>query len=434
MRSMKNSTSVLIENIPNDWEAKKIKYVFDERKEFNDPIKTDILISLTHKKGVIPHSEKGDVGNKAKNDITKYKIVHPGDIVINSMNVIIGSSGLSDYFGLVSPVYYMLYKKDKKYIDRFFHYLFRSYVFQKSLVGVGNGILEHRMRVPIDKLGSHFIPIPPFQEQEIITNYLDKKTKKIDTLIEKIYKKVELIKEQRYSLINYSVIKGLSTNVEMKDSGIEWIGQIPKHWEMSRLGFLGNLSNGVSKGAEFFGEGYPFISYTDVYNNDELPTPSGLMRSNEKEWDKYSVRKGDIFFTRTSETIDDIGVSSVCLKSIEKCSFSGFLIRFRPIDKKLDTNFARYFFRSSSPLTHFTKEMNMVTRSSLSQGLLKSCPVVIPPLSEQKKIASYLSKKIDKLDKTIFLETKKIDLLKEYRQSLISSIVTGKVRISEDML
>ena len=224
--------------------GQKIKYVFDERREINDPIQTDVLVSLTHDRGVILHSEKGDIGNKEKDDIKKYKIVHPGDIVVNSMNVIIGSSGLSDYFGLVSPVYYMLVKKDPNFDNRFFHHLFRSTVFQKSLIGVGNGILEHRMRIPVDKLGGHSIPLPSANEQHLISQYLDKKTEQIDQLVEKTQKKIDLLKEQRTSLINHYVTKGLDPNVEMKDSGVEWIGEIPSHWELIRLKYLVSLEGG----------------------------------------------------------------------------------------------------------------------------------------------------------------------------------------------
>ena len=135
----------------------------------NDPIRSEVLISLTHDRGVIPHSEKGDIGNKEKNDLTKYKLVYPNDLVVNSMNVIIGSSGLSKFYGLVSPVYYMLKTRDPEMDPWYFHYLFRSVVFQKSLIGVGNGILEHRMRVSMEKLGSHRIPLPPKTEQHVIS-------------------------------------------------------------------------------------------------------------------------------------------------------------------------------------------------------------------------------------------------------------------------
>ena len=240
--NMRDTEHEWIGTIPFHWDLKKIKFVFWDRKENNDPIKSENLISLTIEKGVIPHSEKTGGGNKPKEDLTKYKLVYPGDIVINSMNVIAGAVGISKYFGVVSPVYYMLIPKDLDHSNEYFHHLFRTETFQKSLYGLGNGILIKeneetgklntiRMRIPIDKLGDQFIPVPPSDEQELISRYLDKRSEQIDHLVEKIRKKIKLLKEQRTTLINQCVTKGLDPIVEMKDSGIEWIGKIPKHWK-----------------------------------------------------------------------------------------------------------------------------------------------------------------------------------------------------------
>ena len=176
------------------------------------------------------------------------------------------------------------------------------------------------------------------------------------------------------------------------------------------------------------------MTYSDVYNNDVIPKPSGLFKSTPGDWETYSVKYGDIFFTRTSETNDDIGISSVCLKTIEKSSFSGFLIRFRPMSGEIDVNYSRYFFRSFILNTHFSKEMNQVTRSSLSQELIKRTPITLPPPSEQKQISDYLDKETSKIDQMVDNETKRIDLLKEYRQSLISNVVTGKIDVRDEVV
>jgi type I restriction enzyme, S subunit len=225
---MKDSGLEWVGKIPNGWKVEKIKYIFWERKEMNDPIKTNNLISLTLEKGVIPHSEKGTGGNKPKDDISKYKLVYPGDIVLNSMNVIVGSVGLSNYFGVVSPVYYMLIPSDKNDDVTYFHHMFRGEMFQKSLIGLGNGILiKHsetsgksntiRMRIPMSKLNQERIPYPPKKEQQQISNYLDQETKKIDTLVEKENKRIEFFKEYRQSLIS-EVVTG---KIDVRDEVIQ---------------------------------------------------------------------------------------------------------------------------------------------------------------------------------------------------------------------
>ena len=219
------------------------------------------------------------------------------------------------------------------------------------------------------------IPLPPLSEQPQIADFLDHKTGQIDELIRIKERRIELLQEERTALINQAVTKGLDPNVEMKLSGLEWIGAIPAHWEIIKLRYLGILQNGISKDADSFGLGYPFLSYGDVYNGETLPAQvKGLVESTETDKERYSVKEGDVFFTRTSETIEEIGISSTCMKTIENCVFSGFLIRFRNISKALTKGFSKYYFPSHLPRIFLAKEVNIVTRSSLSQELLKRLP------------------------------------------------------------
>jgi type I restriction enzyme S subunit len=419
-----NNQSILVENVPIDWVIKKIKYVFDERKETNDPIQTDVLVSLTHDRGVILHSEKGDIGNKEKDDIKKYKIVHPGDIVVNSMNVIIGSSGLSDHFGLVSPVYYMLVKKDSNHDNKFFHYLFRSIVFQKSLIGVGNGILEHRMRVPIDKLGGHLIPLPSANEQKLISQYLDKKTSQIDSLVEKIQKKIELLKEQRTSLINHYVTKGLDPNVEMKDSGVEWIGEIPQHWEVTPMFCLFTENKVKNKDGRL---DVLTLSYGKIKFRD-LSKLEGLL---PETFDGYQVMEPQSIIIRSTDLQNDhksLRVGHVGVDGVITSAYLGL----NPI-KDVDTKFYYYSIHSAD-LKKVLYGLGGGLRQSLRFDDFKRFPILNPPKRERDEI----SEKLDSIDlKTKNLLSKleqRVVLLNEYRQSLISSVVTGKVRVTEDML
>jgi type I restriction enzyme S subunit len=295
---------------------------------------------------------------------------------------------------------------------------------------LGKGSIMHGLNSTIIK--SIELIIPPLIEQEKIAQFLDYKTKQIDELIKKKETLIEKLDEKRTAIISHAVTKGLDSSVPIKDSGVEWLGDIPKHWEVKRLRYIGSCQNGISKGADYFGFGYPFVNYTDVYANIELPkTVSGLANSTDMDRINYSVQKGDIFFTRTSETIEEIGITSTCFNSINNATFSGFLIRVRPFPNLLFTGFSKYYFRCQLHRLFFVKEMNLVTRASLSQELLKRLPVLLPTIEEQKQISKHLDQKTAQIDQQKAKIKQAIELLKEYRTSLITNAVTGKIDVSQ---
>ncbi len=245
MAEMKDSGVAWINTIPKEWKLKKIKYALKNRNENNNPIRSKNILSLTAKQGVIPLEEKEGGGNKPKEDYSAYKLAYPNDIVMNSMNVLSGSVGLSKYFGCVSPVYYMLRPIDGKDDVRYYNYIFQTTVFQRSLLGLGNGILMKesdngklntiRMRIPLDKLGNLLIPVPDSSIQRKIADYLDSIIPNIDMILADIEKQIETLEEYKKSIITEAVTKGLDPDVEMKDSGIEWIGKIPKNWKTNKI-------------------------------------------------------------------------------------------------------------------------------------------------------------------------------------------------------
>jgi type I restriction enzyme S subunit len=276
------------------------------------------------------------------------------------------------------------------------------------------------------------IPILAFpkDEQIRIFMYLDQKCLKIDQTIKKQKQVIGKLEEYKQSIITEVVTKGLNPNVSVMDSGIEWIGEIPEHWEVKSLRYIAKCQNGISKPAELFGKGHPFVSYGDVYKNMQLPeTVEGLIESTESDRRTYSVEDGDIFFTRTSETIEEIGLTCVCKKTILNSTFAGFLIRVRPTVDNLNVNYSKYYFSSNIHRRFFVKEMNLVTRASLSQELLKKLPVLIPPIGEQIEIANYLDRKCNIISNVISQKEKLIEKLTEYKKSLIYECVTGKKEV-----
>ena len=418
-----------IGDIPKDWSVSRIQNFLYEINVKNSPIKTNNILSLTNTDGVIPYSERGNQGNRAKENLEDYKVVYPNTIVANSMNILIGSVGLSKYEGCVSPVYYVYGAKPQNDI-RFFSYIFSSTQFQKELRKYANGILEIRMRVSSSNILKRKVAIPPEGKQTKIADWLDEEIKKIDELIKSAQNSLSDYSDLKNAIIFECVTKGLNPNCEFVDSGISFIGNIPKHWELTRLRNIGTPQNGISKGGEFFGKGYPFVSYGDVYRNYSLPdTVEGKIESTQTEREKYSVCRGDIFFTRTSETIEEVGFSSVCEKTIPDATFAGFLIRVRPFNDCLLPEFSKYYFRSPQHRYYLAKEMNIVTRASLGQTLLKNMPVLIPPKEEQRLIAKYLEDKCAEIDMIIREKEALIKDLEEYKKSLIFEVVTGKRKV-----
>lgn len=431
MRKMKDSGVEWIGAIPDSWHLDRLQWHLDEIKESNKPVKTQQVLSLTNKLGVIPYEEKGEQGNKSKENIDEYKLAYPDTIVVNSMNILIGSVGKCNYFGCVSPVYYVFKPKNGENID-FLNYIFQLTQFQKKLRKYANGILEIRLRVSSNDILKRQIAFPSGKEQQKIVSFLNEKMAKIDKLIEIENKQIEKLKEYKQAVITEAVTKGLDKSAPMKDSGVEWIGEIPEDWEVCRVKNIGFTQNGISKSGELFGNGYPFISYGDVYKHWVLPqTGSGLIESTEKDRKIFSVNKGDIFFTRTSETIEEVGFSSVCFETITNATFAGFLIRLRPYqpDSIIKSNYAKYYFRANLLRKYLVREMNIVTRASLSQELLGAMSVVLPPPNTQIEISLHLDSQCKKIDSLISIKQKKIDMLNEYKKSLIYECVTGKKEV-----
>ncbi|MDD4353993.1 MAG: restriction endonuclease subunit S [Candidatus Nanoarchaeia archaeon] len=202
---LKDSEIEWIGNIPKHWKVERLKNIFNERVEKNkkldgEPI-TDNILSVMKDIGVINHRDKGNVGNKMSEDISGYKIVHPKDIVVNKMNVIIGSVGISKEYGALSVIYIILKTKPESHPE-FYDYVFRSKYFQKYLRTIATGILEIREAVNSTLFKHQGLPNPPKEEQIQIANYLDEKITKIDNIISKIKDQINTLKEFRKTVIN----------------------------------------------------------------------------------------------------------------------------------------------------------------------------------------------------------------------------------------
>jgi type I restriction enzyme S subunit len=429
-RKMKDSGVEWIGKIPEDWKIQNLKSILAERNENNKPVKTDFILSLTNDRGVIPYSEKGDIGNKSKDDLTGYKLAYPNDIVLNSMNVIIGSVGLSKYYGAVSPVYYMLYPRSGVDSVRYYNYIFQTRVFQEGLKGYGNGIMEHRLRIPMTNLNTVMLPYPSAEEQQAIANYLDSKVSQIDDIIEKTKQSIEDYKKYKQSLITETVTKGLNPDVEMKDSGIEWIGEVPKKWQVYRLRDIGEIQRGtVDKNIRENEIPVKLVQYTNIYYKREqraIDDDYLDITVTQNELQRSKVKKGDILATASSETSDDIGRSSVVIDELQNHVFGADTVRIRISDDLMYIGYKKYLLENNIYRQKFDKLCRGITRYRFNMDDFKSLKYVIPPLHEQQQIAEYLDTKCSQIDRIIDQKKTLINELETYKKSLIYECVTGK--------
>src|SRR5690554_764339 len=246
----KNSGVEWMGIVPSSWKVVPCRAAVENLVNKNEGGRDQNYLSLMANVGVIRYEDKGDVGNKKPEDLTKCKIVKKGNLVINSMNYAIGSYGMSEYDGVCSPVYIVLQAYSEVIERRFALRVFENKPFQKYLATFGNGILEHRAAIGWDDIKGAYIPLPSKKEQVAILNFLDHETAKIDTLIDKQQQLIQLLKEKRQAVISHAVTKGLDPNAPMRDSGVEWFVELPMHWKIGKLSYFSKVTNGATPSRE----------------------------------------------------------------------------------------------------------------------------------------------------------------------------------------
>lgn len=441
--SYKDSGVKWIGDIPSHWDIKSLRSLLENRNEKNSPVKTEDILSLSIANGVTPYSDENRGGNKAKSDLTAYKLAYPQDIVLNSMNVIVGAVGLSKYFGAISPVYYALYVRNEEKADiSFYDKIFSNTNFQKSLRQYGKGILIKksdsgklntiRMKISVHDLKKVSLPLPPINEQKQIAKFLDSKCAEIDEAIAKKQKLIELLQEQKAILINRAVTKGLNPNVTMCDRGIEWIGEIPEHWEIKKLKHISKVQSGITLGKVYTGSNlvtYPYLRVANVqYGYFALDDVAELTLPEEIS-NKYFIKPGDILVTEGGD-IDKLGRGTVWEGQIEKCLHQNHIFAIHIIQKYASEYFVSLSMGSDYGRKYFTTTGIQTTNlASTNKTKLGNLPVLLPPKEEQLKIIDYARIVEEKYLHIINLTTQEINSLHELKQVMISNAVTGKIKI-----
>lgn len=416
--------------IPEHWEVKRIKYIFTEqdKRSVNG---LEELLSVSHYTGVTKKSDRFKIGEEISNAKTLigYKIVTEGDLVMNIMLAWNGSLGISKYYGITSPAYCVF----RSLIggERYFGYLFRTKNAQQEFKKQSTGIIESRLRLYPDKFFNIKTAIPSAEEQTAIANFLDYKIAKIDRFIRKKKQLIKLLNEQKAAIINQAVTKGLDPTFEMRNSGIDWLGQIPEHWETSKLAGVSTFIRGNSsfKKDELLSDGkFVALQYGKTYKIDQVDENYQFFVNDEFYKASQVVNFGDIIIVSTSETIEDLGHSAF-YNRLDKGLLGGEQMLVRPIDDKLN---GKYLFYSSKV---FTKELKKfatgvkVYRFNIND--LKIIYIALPTIQEQQEIVSYIETESQRINKTISTIEKEITLTQEYKTALITEAVTGKIDVRD---
>lgn len=417
----RESGSPWLGRYPAHWELPRLGAVLRERGETNEARQMDQVLSVMKDIGVIPYEEKGRVGNKKSEDTARYKIVRPDDIVVNCMNVIIGSVGLSRYTGCLSPVYYVLTRRSHADNPSYLNGVFQTKPFQLSLVRIGNGILAHRMRIPMELLKCEPFPRPPSDEQDAIVCFLDHANSRIERAIRAKRKLIALLNEQKQIIIDHAVTHGLDRNVQLKSSGVPWLGDIPKHWEVVRSRRLFAVRK------EFARIDDVQLSATQAY---------GVIPQSEFE-EKVGRRVVKISMhleKRRHVERNDFVISMRSFQGgLERAWASGAIrssyIILTPEDC-VDVSFFSYLFKSQAYIRALQATADFI-RDGQDLTYLNFRRVDLPAFSldEQRAIATFITKATTGINASISQLSRELDLLREFRTRLTADVVTGKIDV-----
>ena len=403
-----------IGEIPKHWKVRRNKRIFNERDDRSATGKEELL-TVSHITGVSPRAEK-NVGMFLAETLEGYKHCSAGNLVINTMWAWMGALGISTFDGIVSPSYNVYQLKSSEYLPRYYDYLYRIPNHVGEIIRWSKGVWHSRLRLYPDAFFGMSAITPPFREQTQIANFLDRKTGQIDELIRIKERRIELLQEQRTALINQAVTKGLDLNVEMKSSGVEWIGEIPKHWTISKVKHefesLDNLRIPLNSETR----GNMKLKIYDYYG------ASGVI-------DKVE----NCIFDEPLILIGEDGANlylrstPLAFKATGKYWVNNHAHVLRPKHGNID------YLTNMLESLDYTHYITGAAQPKLTSDNLMNITVITPPPLEQDRIANFLDRKAGQIDQLITAEQRKIELLKEYRQSLISEAVTGKIDVRNEV-
>lgn len=416
-----------LECVPSDWKFKRFKYLFEIRKRIAGKLGFDVL-SITQKGIKVKDITSGE--GQLASDYSKYQIVKLGDFAMNHMDLLTGFVDLSEFEGVTSPDYRVFTLTAKDCSPQFCLYILQMGYTDKVFYPLGQGAAHvGRWRLPTESFRNFKSPIPSLNEQQRIVKYLDNETSHIDRLIQEKQNFIKLLEEKRQALISHVVTKGLDDKVEMKDSGVEWIGEVPKHWVVTRLKFL------VEKLIDTEHKTIPFVDSSDFYVIRTSNIRKGkLLLEGCKRTDQLSyidwTRRGkpiggDIILTREAPA------GEACIVPDDRDVCLGqrtVLVKTKPT---ILNKFLLFLIYSKSTELFIENVSMGSTVKHLNMSDIPNIPVFLPEISTQTKIVEYLEVQTSKIEELAKVTVTSIELLKERRSALISAAVTGKIDVRE---
>ena len=422
-RNMKDSGIEWIGEIPEGWEVSQLKYATRWKSEKGCPDAP--VLSLYRDFGVVPKDSRDDNHNVTSLDTSNYKVVDVGDLVINKMKAWQGSMAVSDYRGIVSPAYHVCSITSNKVNKRYLHHLLRNPAYLPEYARLSTGMRIGQWDLGFDDFKNIPFLIPPLDEQAKIADYLDNGCASLDVILNKTRSSIEEYKKLKQSVITQAVTKGVRGEREMKDSGVEWIGKIPREFDPVQLKFFCKLiTDGTHFSPTTVENGWPYITAGDVHG-------IGLDYNSAKHISEEDFQllvaqgcqplKGDVLLVKDGATTGRVGF----VDSDTPCVILSSVAMLRPADNT-DGHYLMYLLASDFLQKQILVSMagSAMPRTTLTK--LTKYIGLLPPLHEQKEIANYLDAKCAEIDRLIAKKEQLVKELESYKKSLIYEVVTGK--------
>jgi len=415
-----------ISSIPEHWDWKPVLGAACKRDEDNKGMKEDNLLSLSY--GNIVNKDINTSDGLLPDSFETYQIVKPGDIVLRLTDLQNDKRSLRTALvtqtGIITSAYLALKPRgiDPKYLG----YLLRAYDLSKVFYSMGGGLRQSMKYGDIKRMP---LVIPTKAEQSEIATFLDHETAKIDALIAEQQRLIELLQEKRQAVISHAVTKGLNSDAPMKDSGVEWLGEVPEHWEVTSIKRIvaTPVTDGPHETPAFLDEGVPFVSAEAVSSGRiDWERIRGFIsiEDHRRYAQKYLPQQGDIFMIKSGATT---GVSTIVETEAEFNIWSPLaVIRCGP---EALPRFILHFIRSRNFLEGVTLGWSFGTQQNIGMGVIENLAIVIPPLDVQLQIVDLLDRYTKQASDLIGEAEKAISILKERRSALISAAVTGQIDV-----
>ena len=403
-------------SIPTHWPEKRAKYYFKEIDERSQSGEEEML-SVSHITGVTPRSEKNVTMFKAESNVGQ-KLCQPGDLVINTMWAWMSALGVSNHDGIVSPAYGVYRPRNKQNYDNYFlDHLLRIEGYRSEYICRSTGIRSSRLRLYPDKFLSMPVVCPPQEEQQAITRFLKAQDHLFRKFIRNKRRLIELLKEQKQNIINQAVTRGLDPKVKLKPSGVEWIGDIPEHWEVRRLKFLcHNLNEQTSEKQP--GETYIALEHVESWTGRiSLPDDEITFDSQVKRF-----QPGDVLFGKLRPYLAKVTRSQTAGVCVGE-----FLVLRATGDVTAD--FLEQKLRSKRVIDLINSSTFGAKMPRADWTFIGNLKFAYPSADEQLEILEHIQDKSAEIDQAISRAQREIELMREYRTRLISDVVTGQVDV-----